>query len=125
MGALDEVQAQAGQVVSRRKVQVCGLYVATIGKPTSYGGGNIYPGARDLGTFAKVSPSTAAYLATAFGRRVPRPGYEIQLCNDVWLSQLKRFRTGPRGGYEPRGKGQFEVVRHASGGLRGGKKRRR
>ncbi len=109
----------------RRKVQICGLYVPTIGKPESYGGGHIYPGARDLGTVARVSPSTATYLATAFGRRSPRPGYEIELCKDVWLRQLKRFRTGPRGGYEPRGKGQYEVVRHASGGMKGLKRRGR
>lgn len=113
----------------RRKVQICGLYVPTIGKPESYGGGHIYPGARDLGAVARVSASTARYLATAFGRGYdqPRPGYEIELCKDVWLRQLKRFRTGPRGGYEPRGKGQYEVVRHASGGMKGlrGRKRRR
>lgn len=111
--------------MSRKRVPICGLLVPTIGKPETHGGGHIYPGARDLGTTARVSASTAAYLATAFGYRLPRPGYEIQLCKDVWLSQLKRFRTGPRGGLQPRGKGQFKITRNAFGGLRGGKKRRR
>lgn len=86
---------------------VCGLRVL-MKNPTRYGGGHIYSGAVDIGTHAEIGKKTATKLAQAFSAtgkaRPPRPGFEVQLCDRVWLIN--------RGG-------RFEVDRRASGGLRG------
>lgn len=115
--------------MSRKRVPICGLLVPTVGKPTTHGGGHIYPGARDIGTSARVSESTAKYLTTAFGRRMPRPGYEVEICNKTWLRQATRYGVERDSRGRPRGTvkrhGEYEVVRMESGGLRGGKRKRR
>jgi hypothetical protein len=93
----------------RQHVNVCGIRVPVMQVKT-YGGGHIYPTARDIGTHAKVSRATAQKLANSVGaRRLPPPGYETKLCQSTWLVNRA---------------GRFEVDRRASGGLQGRRGRR-
>jgi len=80
------------------KINVCGVKVPASGMNT-YGGGHIAPTARNLGQYAKVSKATAKKLAASAGRdRPPRPGYEMTLCNGVYLSNSAgRFEVVSRG----------------------------
>lgn len=94
----------------RFTIKVCGLIIPTEGGAQTYGGGNLYPGARIIGSFAWINKATAKRLAGAFGFRQPRPGYEMQICKDVWLRR--------------RGHG-FEVTSRQPGGFRGVRKRSR
>lgn len=92
--------------MARRNIRICGLLVPPSSKPQSYGGGHIYPGARDIGSYVQVSKTTALRLLSAVQARprLPRWGYEVKLCNDTWLRR--------RGS-------SFEVQRNASGGFKG------
>jgi len=114
--------------VSRKRIPICGLLVPTIGAPRTLR--SHLMANTDVGTAARVSESTAKYLTTAFGRRMPRPGSEVQLCDHVFLSQGTRFGIDRDAAGSARGvvrrRGQYEITKSASAGaLRGGKKRRR
>ncbi len=63
---------------------VCGVRVR-ISRPQTYGGGHIYSGARDIGTFAAVSTRGAKSIAKTLNKRLPRPGWEISLGGDTFL----------------------------------------
>jgi len=86
----------------RKRVTVCGIPILAV--PHTYGGGNVYPGARDIGTYAEVSEKTARKLARSVDARLPQPGYELNLCKDTWLVNKA---------------GRFEVDRRMHGGLKG------
>jgi hypothetical protein len=90
---------------------VCGVPVY-IGKPISYGGGHIAPTARHLGQYASISKPGAKRLMDAlFGHtRLPRPGYEVKLCEDQYLSSMS---------------GSMQIERRASGDFRGVRRRKR
>lgn len=84
---------------------VCGI-PTRVGKRTSYGGGNIYPGAVNIGSYAPISKPNAKNLMRAlFGHeRLPRPGYEVPLCGYQYLENKA---------------GKLEIVRRQSGGFQG------
>jgi hypothetical protein len=96
----------------KKKIRICGLYVPTKGAPESYGGGNIYLGARDIGSVVRVSVATAKMLLASVQARprLPRPGWETKLCGSTYLRMS-------RDGWE------VQVLR--SGGFRGTGKQRR
>jgi hypothetical protein len=90
--------------MTRKRVTVCGLKVS-VSDAKSYGGGHLYPGARDIGTTAHVSKATAQKLAKGAGAaRTPRLGYELKLCEHMYLENVS---------------GTFRVIKRASGGLSG------
>lgn len=68
-----------------KRVNVCGVNVLVTDR-TQYGGGHIYPGARYLGQVGKIGKQSATKLVAATrGTRLPRPGYELLLCEGVRL----------------------------------------
>lgn len=97
--------------VNKKMVTICGVPQISVRGEKSYGGGHIYPGARDIGRVAKISMLQASELTTAlFGsRRLPRPGYEVKLCDATFLGNNA---------------GQLEVVRRASGPFAGSRHRK-
>lgn len=93
------------------KVTICGVPGVNVRGERTYGGGNIYPGARDIGRSAAISKDQAKRLSSKLGiNRLPRVGYEMTLCSNTYLSN-----NG----------GRFEVTRRASGGFQGARSRRR
>lgn len=90
---------------------VCGVSTR-LGKSIDYGGGHIAPTARRLGVYAPISkPGARRLMRALFGHeRLPRPGYEVTLCDNQYLGNMS---------------GSFQVERRASGDFRGVTRRRR
>ncbi len=82
-----------------KRVTVCGVKVLVTSRST-YGGGHIAPTARYLGQVGKIGKSSAKKLTTTLGiGRLPKPGYEMTLCEGVKLGNRSgRFElvTNPR-----------------------------
>lgn len=97
--------------MAKANATVCGI-PTRVGKRASYGGGNIYPGARAIGSVAPISTASAKHLVRSlFGHeRLPRMGYELTLCTHQYLSNTS---------------GKLEVVRRASGEFQGARSRSR
>jgi len=90
-----------------KRVTVCGLKIS-VTEARRYGGGHVAP-VRDLGTTARVSKAMARRLAEATGVRLPRMGWEVTLCDKVYLENVS---------------GMFSITKRASGGLSGARRRR-
>ena len=105
------------------KATICGIPDVKVGKASTYGGGNIYPGVRELGRYAPISkPQAKQLMQKLFGHdRLPRVGYQTLLC-DVpakhWQEMSKRT-------YLTNTSGKLTVERHASGDFEGRRKRKK
>ena len=97
--------------MAKSNATVCGI-PTRVGKRATYGGGSIYPGARNIGAFAPISKASAKLLVRSlFGHeRLPRMGYELTLCDHQYLNNKS---------------GKFEIVRRASGEFQGARSRSR
>lgn len=97
--------------MAKSNATVCGI-PTRVGKRASYGGGNIYPGARAIGSVAPISKASAKHLVRSlFGHeRLPRMGYELTLCANQYLNNKS---------------GKLEVVRRAAGEFQGARSRSR
>lgn len=94
-----------------KRVSVCGVKVLVTSR-TTYGGGHIAPTARYLGQVGKIGKASAKKLTTQLGiGRLPKPGYEMTLCEGVKLGNSA---------------GRFELVTnpHMLDGTRSLKRRR-
>lgn len=67
-----------------KRVNVCGVNVLVTGI-NQYGGGHIAPTARYLGQYGSIGKASAKKLVDRFGFRLPRPGYEMKLCDGIKL----------------------------------------
>lgn len=97
------------------KIKFCGLTI-NAGKVTTYGGGHIFPGARDIGRHARVSAATARKITASIGVKPPRPGYEMLICGGRGTNDAQ---------YLVNHGGKYEVVRRASGEFAGARRRKR
>lgn len=90
---------------------VCGV-PARLGGAVHYGGGHITTGVGRLGHWRSISkPGARRLMKALFGHeRLPRPGHEVKLCDDQYLESMS---------------GSLQVVRRASGEMRGGRRARR
>jgi hypothetical protein len=70
----------------KTKYNVCGRTVAVT--EYAHGGGHIYPTASwDAFKYGKLGKDAAAKLTQGlYSKRPPRPGYEVNLCDEWWLS---------------------------------------
>ena len=97
--------------MSKPNATVCGV-PTRLGGAIHYGGGHLTTGVGPLGHWRAISkPGAKRLLKALFGHeRTPRPGHEVKLCDAQFLENMS---------------GSFQVVRRASGEMRGVRGRRR
>lgn len=95
----------------RTNATVCGI-PTFLGGAVHYGGGHLTTGVGKLGHWRSIGkPGAKRLMKALFGHeRVPRPGYEVKLCDDQYLENIA---------------GSFQVVRRAPGEMRGARRKRR